>query len=270
MKMKHSLIKYMLSLTTLLAELGMSAFHPLDNYRQVPNNSFGTGEKLEYRVHYGFINAAEAKVEVANSVTQINNRPCYRVNVSGRTVGAFDLVTRVRDTWRSYIDTSAILPQMFQQDIAENKFRKQETVLFNHGSDVVYSDDKKEKKSFKVPNNIHDVISGYYYLRTMDFERMSEGQIIEVPTFFGGEVFPMKVRYRGKDEIKTKFGRIKVLKLNPVMPDNKFFKGNNSIRIWVSDDDNKVPVKVEVDLWIGALEMDLKGFRGLKSELDWR
>ena len=247
----------------------LAAVRAKDTYRQIPNSSFGTGERIEYRVHYGFINAAEARVEVANSVVRVNNRPCYRVNVTGRTVGAFDLVSRVRDQWRSYIDTAAIVPQMFQQNIEENKFRKQETLTFNHGSDVVYLDNKEDKKSFKVPDNVHDVISGYYFLRTMNFDRFSEGQLIEVPTFFSGEVYPMRVRYRGKDVVKTKFGKIRVIKLNPVMPNNKLFKGDDSVRIWVSDDDNKVPVKVEVDLWIGALEMDLKSFKGLRNDFKW-
>ena len=129
---------------------------------------------------------------------KVNNRPCYRVNVFGRTVGAFDLVSRVRDQWRSYIDTSAILPQMFKQEIEEGKYRKEETVLFNHGSNVVYSSVKDEKKSFKVPNNIHDVISGYYYLRTLNFDRMSVGQAVEVPTFFGGEGVPDESQVPGQ------------------------------------------------------------------------
>lgn len=269
-KMKHNLKKFLppISILCIIALL-ISSFQIANRYREVPNTSFGQGERLEYRVHYGFINAAEARVDVSNSIVNVNNRPCYRVNVFGRTVGAFDLVSRVRDQWRSYIDTSAILPQMFKQEIEEGRFRKEETVLFNHGSNVVYSSVKDEKKSFKAPNNIHDVISGYYYLRTVNFDRMSVGQAIEVPTFFNGDIFPMKVRYKGKDEIKTKFGRIKVLKLNPIMPDNKFFKGEESINIWVSDDVNKVPVKIEVKLWIGSLDMDLKSYKGLQSAMEW-
>ena len=267
---KHNFMKTRLLISLLcLVVFSLFALNVKDNYRQIPNSSFGAGEKLEYRVHYGFINAAEAKVEISNSIVKVNNRPCYRVNVTGRTVGAFDLVSRVRDQWRSYIDTAAILPQMFSQNIEENKYRKQETVMFNHGSNVVYAEEKKERKSYKVPDNIHDVISGYYFLRTMDFDRISEGQTVEVPTFFSGEVYPMRVKYRGKDVVKTKFGRIKVLKLNPIMPNNKLFKGEDSIRIWVSDDENKVPVKVEVDLWIGALEMDLTSYKGLRHNFKW-
>lgn len=237
--------------------------------RVIPNKSFGPGERVEYRVHYGFINAAEAKVEVGKSVSTINNRPCFRVNVSGRTVGAFDLISRVRDTWRSYIDTSAILPHMFERQIQENKYRKEERVMFNHNRDQAVSSIKDETKTFNVPNNIHDIISGYFYLRTINFEKVSEGEVIEVPTFFDGEVYKLRVRYVGKDVIKTKFGKTKVLRINPLIPDNKFFKGEGAMKLWVSDDSNKIPLKVEVELKIGSLEMDLKSYKGLKKDLVW-
>ena len=251
---------------SVLCGLVALSYRNAENYRVVKNTSFVTGEKIEYRVHYGFINAAEAKVEVGKSIVEVNSRPCYRVNVYGRTVGPFDFISRVRDTWRSYIDTSAILPQMFSQSIQENSYRKEETVVFNHSNDMVYSTLKDEKKSFKVPNNAHDIVSGYYFLRTIDFSDFKEGDLIEVPTFFNGEVYRLKIKYLGKDVIKTKYGKMRVLRVVPLVPDNKLFKGENSMRIWVSDDVNKVPVKVQVDLWIGSLEMDLKSYKGLKED----
>jgi hypothetical protein len=220
-------------------------------------------------VHYGFINAAEAKVEVGKNVSTINSRPCYRVNVTGRTVGAFDLISRVRDTWRSYIDTTAILPQMFEQQIQENKYRKEEKIFFDHNKDQAMSTVKDVVKTFNVPNNIHDIISGYFYLRTINFDRVSEGDVIEVPTFFDGEVYKLRVRYVGKDVIKTKFGKTRVLRLNPLIPTNKFFKDEGAMRLWVSDDANKIPLKAEVELRIGSLEMDLKSYKGLKKDLQW-
>ncbi|MEO6287413.1 MAG: DUF3108 domain-containing protein [Dyadobacter sp.] len=237
--------------------------------RVVPNKSFCTGERVEYRVHYGFINAAEAKVEVGKNVSMINNRPCFRVNVTGRTVGAFDLISRVRDTWRSYIDTTAILPHMFERQIQENKYRKEEKIFFNHSKDQAVSSIKDETKTFNVPNNIHDIISGYFFLRTINFEKVTEGEIIEVPTFFDGQVYKLRVRYVGRDVIKTKFGKTKVLRLNPLIPDNKFFKDEGAMRLWVSDDSNKIPLKAEVELKIGSLEMDLKSYKGLRKDLVW-
>jgi hypothetical protein len=244
-----------------------SGFTALNTYRRVVNNSFGPGEHLEYRVHYGFINAAEAVVDVSPTLYKVNDRPCYRVNVDGRTVGAFDLVTRIRDTWRSFIDTSAILPQKFYTNLQENNYRKEENITFNHEANTVKAEERTEKDVFKVPDNVHDLISGYYFLRTIDFTKIAAGQVIEVPAFYDDTVYNMKVRYRGKDVVKTKQGRINVLKLNPVLPQNKLFKDEESIRIFVSDDINKVPVKVEVDLWVGSMVMDLKKNSGLKQPL---
>ncbi|NIJ54920.1 DUF3108 domain-containing protein [Dyadobacter arcticus] len=266
--MKRSYI--IIAISTLLFFISFRQFE--EKYKQtrvVANNSFVTGERVEYRVHYGFINAAEAKVEVSKSISTINSRPCFRVNVSGKTVGAFDLISHVRDSWRSYIDTTAILPHMFERQIQENKYRKEEKIYFNHNKDQAISSIKDETKTFDVPNNIHDIISGYFFLRTVNFEKVAEGEVIEIPTFFDGQVYKLRVRYVGKDVIKTKFGRTRVLRLNPLIPDNKFFKGEGAMRLWVSDDSNKIPLKAEVELVIGSLEMDLKSYKGLRKDLTW-
>ncbi|MCX6218750.1 DUF3108 domain-containing protein [Spirosoma sp.] len=256
----------------LLISLGIlsalsTGFVAMNTYRRVHNTSFGPGEHLEYRVHYGFINAAEAVVDVSPTLYKVNERPCYRVNVDARTLGAFDLVTRIRDTWRSYIDTSAILPQKFYTNLQENSYRKEENITFNHEANTVKAEERTEKDVFKVPDNVHDLISGYYFLRTIDFSKLSSGQVIEVPAFYDDTVYNMKVRYRGKDVVKTKQGKINVIKLNPVLPQNKLIKEEESIRIFVSDDANKVPIKVEVDFFVGSMEMDLKRDGGLKQPL---
>ncbi len=252
-----------LSIVSVLA----TGFTALNTYRRVANTSFGPGEHLEYRVHYGFINAAEAIVDVSPTLYKVNDRPCYRVNVDGRTVGAFDFVTRIRDTWRSYIDTSAILPQKFYTNLQENKYRKEENITFNHASNTAKAEERTERNTFKVPDNVHDFISGYYYLRTFDFHKLPTGQVLEVPAFYDDTVYNMRVRYRGKAVLKLKEGKINVLKLNPILPPNSMFKSEESIRIFVSDDVNKVPVKVEVDLWVGSMVMDLRRNGGLKQPL---
>ncbi len=240
-----------------------------ERYRTVSNESFTTGEKIEYRVHYGFINAAEAKVEIAKHKVIVNNRSCYRVNVTARTVGAFDLISKVRDTWRSHIDTSAMVTQLFYRSIQENSFRKEELVTFNHAEQTATAKVKDVSKTFSVPEHVQDIISAYYYLRTINYDNSTVGEIFVIPIFFEDQIYKLRVKYAGRDQIRTKFGRIKVFKLNPLLPDNKLFKGENSIRIWVSDDENKIPVKVEADLWIGAVAMDIKGYKNLRTPPQW-
>lgn len=241
-----------------------------DSYRRVHNESFTAGEQLEYRAHYGFLNIGEGIVEVSPSLYRVNNRVCYRVNVFGRTAGTFDIGYKVRDTWRSYIDTSALIPQHFYVNIQENKYRKEEHVYFDHMKKTVRSEEKnQETKEFKIPDNVQDLISGYYFLRTINFNKLREGDTIRLAAFFDDEFYDFKVKYRGKGEVKTKFGTIKAIQITPVMPPNQLFKDENSIRVWISDDLNKIPIKVEADMFVGAIELDLKKFKGLKHDLNF-
>ena len=254
------------ALLTIIVSVGISSFVPFQSREK---KHFDTGEKVEYRIHYGFINAAEAKVDIAKNLSRVNGRPCYRINVFGRTTGAFDVFTKVRDTWRSFVDTTSLEPHQFYRNIRENNYRKEETTFFDKKNNKATVKTKDTTRVFNVPYNVHDIISGYYFLRTVDFHRKNEGDIVEIPIFLTDEVTKMRVKYAGKEVIKTKFGRIRVFKLHPLMPQNKLFKGENSIRIWVSDDENKIPIKIEVDLFIGALAMDIKQYSDLQVEPVW-
>jgi hypothetical protein len=250
----------------LLAVYILCGFIVGDSYRHIRNDSYGRGEVLEYRVHYGFVNAGEGTVEVSPTLYKVNGRPCYRVNVFGKTVWPFESVLRIRDTWRSFIDTSALIPQRFYVNIQEGRYRKEETVFFDHESMKVRSEEvNNETKEFPIPKNIQDLVSGYFFLRTVDFNRLRKEDTVKINAFFDDEFFDFKVKYRGKGEVDTKFGKIKCIKLTPVMPPNKLFDGDNSIRVWISDDKNKIPVKIEADMFVGAVELDLKKFKNLRT-----
>lgn len=239
-----------------------------DSYRYISNESFTAGEVLEYRVHYGFLNIGEGIVEVSPTLYKVNNRVCYKVNVFGRTSGTFELGYKVRDTWRSYIDTSALVPQKFYTNIQENKYRKEETVFFDHLKRTVRSEEKnQETKEFSIPNNVQDLISGYYFLRTLNFNKFSDGDTIAVKAFFDDEFYDFKVRFRGREEVKTRFGKIKCIRVTPVMPPNQLFKDENSISVYISDDKNKIPIKVEADFFLGAIVLELKKHKGLKNDI---
>src|SRR5688572_25972815 len=100
----HKKMRALLLTGVVLGGLAIAGFTEAnDPQRRIDNDSFTTGEKLHYKVHYGFINAAESVIDIDNQVHTINGRPCYKVNVFGKTVGSFDFFLRIRDTWRSYV-----------------------------------------------------------------------------------------------------------------------------------------------------------------------
>lgn len=263
------------TILALLLAATLPAFVPASEAtRTVANTSFERGEVLQYKVHYGLINAAEATIEVDNEVHRINDRPCYKATVTGRTLGSFDFFLRIRDTWRSYIDTTSILPQRFFRNIEENNYRKRETVDFDHLRDVADVESHKKNKdqvkkgTFKVPNNVQDLVSGFYYLRTLNYDQRKIGEVIKVQGFFDEDVFNMDVIYKGHEVVETKAGTIRTIRLVPKMPSNKLFKGENAISVYLSDDRNKIPVLIQAEMFVGAVKVDMFKYKGLRNRLN--
>jgi len=241
------------------------------NYRTVKHDGFTRGEKLTYLVHYGFINAGEATVEMNKELYTLNERPCYKVEIKGKTIGLITTTFDVDDSWLSYIDTSAIIPHLFARKIKENDYRKDETTSFDHIKKKatvksVTGTDPEVKKDFVIPSNVQDIVSGYYFLRTLDFDKYKANDTIVVAGFFEEKVYNLKVVYKGKEKLHTKFGRILTAVLSPIMPENALFDGRDAIRFYVSDDPNRVPVKIEARMLVGAIELDLIDHKGLVSK----
>jgi len=244
-----------------------SGFILNDSIRQVEQDAISTGEVLRYKVHYGFINAAEAVIDVDPEIHRINNRPCYKANVYGKTLGSFDYFLRIRDTWRSFIDTAAILPQHFYRNIEEGKYRKKENVIFDHYRNVALVESKRTG-TFKVPDNVQDIVSGVYYLRTLNLDRYKNNDQIRLKGFFDEEIFDFIVVFRGRELVETKAGKIRAFKLVPKMPDNKLFAGPDAISIYLSDDKNKVPVLIQAEMLVGSVKIDLYKASGLRYKLN--
>ncbi|MFY0650542.1 MAG: DUF3108 domain-containing protein [Cyclobacteriaceae bacterium] len=119
-----------------------------------------------------------------------------------------------------------------------------------------------------MPNNIQDIVSGFFYLRTIDFDQLAVGETVAINGFYKNKVFDFKIRFEGREVIKTKLGKIRALKIAPMMPENSVFDGEDSIHAWLSDDQNKIPLKVKSDMFIGAIELDIKTAKGLTKPIN--
>ncbi len=238
-----------------------------DAYRIVNQECLIPGERIEFRVHYGFINAGEAVLKIDEEIYMVNNRPCYKIDIFGRTKGFFDMIKSVRDNWGTYLDTSAVVSQMFYQSIKEGKYLKKEVIEFDQLNNIALVNriDKKDstlikKDSFDVPPNIQDIVSGYYHLRTFEYDTMKADQIFNVTGFFDDTTYTVKVKFMGRKKLKTKIGEFDTFLMSPIMPENTFFRGKNPIKAWISDDKYRIPLKVKAELLIGALEIDIRSY----------
>lgn len=256
--------------------LGLTAFSVRQEYNLpvINNTSFGLGEEITYRVNFGIFTVGSAITRVDKRVYNISSRPCYKVDAFGATSGMVSWITKVDDQWGAYIDTAALVTHVSYRKIKEGRYRKDELTTFDHSDDKaeVKVRDKEtgiygEPKIYDTPDNVRDLVGGFLYLRVIEFDKLHKGDTVTISGFFEDTSYNLNIIYDGKEVIHTKVGKIRCLKLVPIMPDNKLFDGENSITCWVSDDGNKIPIKIQARMFIGSTGIEMVGFRGLRNQL---
>ncbi|HUH46398.1 MAG TPA: DUF3108 domain-containing protein, partial [Arenibacter sp.] len=73
-------------------------------------------------------------------------------------------------------------------------------------------------------------------------------------------------KYLGTEVLKTKYGRVECLKFRPYVQSGRVFKEQESLSLWVSNDDNRIPIRIQADLRVGSIKADLDGYNGLKHQ----
>lgn len=252
-----------------VSSMMICGFITKDDYRQLNQKNFLRGEVLSYRFHYGFVSAGSADIEVQPLLYRVNNRICYRMHVNGRTTGTADFLFHVRNQYGSYIDTAAMIPQKSYRFIQEGKYKLNEVCEYDHATNTVKRNKNgKEDFSYKVPDNVQDIVSSYYYLRTLDFAKMQIGEVITLKSFLEDTTINFSMQYLGKETINTDIGKVKAIVISPMMPKNKLFDGKNAVKAWFSDDDNMIPLKAEAKMFVGSVKMDITTYKGLRNPLN--
>jgi hypothetical protein len=221
-------------------------------------HNFQEGEVLEYVLHFGPINAGKATGTLTS--TTIDGKKVFHSEMLAKSTGLADVLYKVRDIYGSHFDPVTLLPLKSNRDISEGKYKRKDEVIYDHSSGKAYSPSGEHE----VPKDIRDMLSLLYYVRSLDFDTIQVGEIIKINTFFDDELFPFDIRYRGKEKVKVKMGEFNCLKLVPFVEPGRIFESEDDMTIWISDDANKVPVRVKFDLMVGSIKCDLTGYSGLK------
>lgn len=233
-------------------------------YRKIDNNAFKGGEQLTYRVHYGLINAAKVTMEVANDMEEVNGRKAFKVKVEGQTLKAFDWMYKVRDKFESYIDQEALCPLRYSKVVRENKYYNMDVAVYYHGKKKV----KNPKGELTMPIYSQDLASAIYYARNLDFAGAKQNQMFPIDIYLDNKIYNLQFKYVGKETITTDLGKVKCIKLQPKLVVDRVFKDDDDMIIWISDDKNKIPVRVQSAIQVGTIKVDITSYNGLKNPFE--
>jgi hypothetical protein len=230
-------------------------------------DAFDTGEYFKFRIHYGIVNAGYATLEVKEAT--INNKKVFHAVGKGYTTGMSKFFFKVDDLYESYFDKETGNPYRYIRKIDEGGYTKNQEGIFNQKENRILVKDYKHKseKTLVINNDdVQDIVSSFYYLRNHpNIDQLKSGESIGIDMFFDDEITKFKLKYVGRQDITTKFGKVSCMIFKPLVQTGRVFKEEEGLTLSISDDNNKVPIRIKADLAVGSLKADLDEYKGLKN-----
>lgn len=230
--------------------------------RNLHQQAFGVGERLVYDVGYSFIVAGEAVMAVPR-IDTIAGRPCYQIEFSVNSTPTFSWIFKVEDKYESVLDVEGIFPWRFKQRIREGKYSRDFEAEFDQVKNIARTGDKE----YPIPPYVHDIISAFYYARTLDYSKMRPGEKVYLANFYKDTTYPLPIKFLGHQRIDVDAGTFDCVLVEPLIREGGLFKAEGRIIIWLSNDERKIPVKVNTKVTIGSIDVELREYSGVAGEI---
>lgn len=233
----------------------------------IENTSFQPGEKVGFSVYYSvpgnFLNVSAGVGSFTTTLEKLNGKNVYHIVGEGRTLPSYEWAYKAKDVYETYMDVETMQPLKFVRNVNEGGYKKYENVNFNKSANTAITNEGV----FKVPTCVHDVMSAVFYARNIDFNKLRVNDRVPINLFLDNEIFQMYVRYVGKETISTKYGKFKTIVFKPLTIKGTIFEGGEKMTVWVTDDRNRMPVRIESPIIVGKVRIDITSFQGLKNPM---
>ncbi len=232
------------------------------------NNAFGDKEFTRYSVYYnslltGNVTAGEATIEVKAQKQQLFGKNVWHIVGEGKSKGAFNWFYKVRDRFESFVDRQSLLPYLFVRRTNEGNYHKDDDVVFYHDQGFAVS----RKKTKAIPPNIQDFVSALFFMRTLEINDFDADSNFFINFFLDDSVYISKIKFEGIENIPTEVGTFRCLKFAPMMATGEVFSDAYPVKVWVTDDQNHLPLFVEAKVIVGSIKMELIEYKHIKNKM---
>ena len=242
---------------------------PLE-YPVVENNAFQIGEKLTFKVRYGFVRAGTATMSVLKE-TEMNGHPVYQIQTTAESVSPFSWVYKVDDVVNSFMDKRGLFTWRFEKKLREGSYKIDMFVDYLPEDSLAkihtirYKDETEEKHyDVKVPPFAMDVLASFYYVRTIP---LRIGDIISMVNHDNKKVYDLEVHVYMREEVDTAAGTFRCLKVEPLLKGEGIFKQKGRLLVWLTDDEYKFPVQMTSEVAVGHITTELEKIEGVKHKI---
>lgn len=210
---------------------------------QNEQKAFNHGETMLFKIKYGFISAGYGELKVHD----IGEK--FHFEAKGWSAAFFDPFFKVRDYYDSYVYADNMLPYYFTRDVEEGNYKKKQNVTFEN------EQASSEKKTIDIPTNTQDLVSFFYYLRSQNLEEMKKKETIMVPIYLDDEIFDAQFTYEEDEKLRTVMGKKNCMLFSVKVMSGRVFGDSEPLKVWVTKDEQKIPVKLKADIAVGSIKM---------------
>jgi hypothetical protein len=239
------------------------------------NNVFGDGEHISYEISYNWgpiWMEAGLVTFTANKETYLG-KETWHLKSTGKTYTGYDYFFKVRDYYDSWVDPVTFHSLEFRRYITEGTYTLVNTINFDHPRQIAVSNTKSNnnpvrKDTIRFSNCMFDMLSSVYFTRTLNLSGLKPETKVPVTIIIDDSVYVIEVRSIGKEVIESRSGqRYNCIKFTAKMVQGTIFRGNEDVLIWVTDDENKIPVYIEAKIIVGSVKAYLKEAKGLRNPM---
>jgi len=231
-----------------------------DTLRVVENKAFTYGEELNYVVSYGYLTAGKGSIHIKKEPILRNNRKSYDIWFKARTTGILSWIYTLKDSYRIIVDEKGLFPWEAEQKIREGSYKRDFKAEFNHFNKEVYV----EKDTFNIEPYTHSLFSAFYYFRTLDLTNLKKDDVTELRFFYKDTTLTTKIKIIGIETIEVDSGKFECIIIQPEYVKGGLFRSKVTPKIWLSNDEKKIPIKVEAEVnIIGDAYVELTSYKGI-------
>jgi hypothetical protein len=230
--------------------------------RELPQTAFKEGERLVFDVGYSFITAGEAVMSVPK-IDTLFGRPVYQVLFTVNSTKTFSWIYKVDDRYETILDVKGMFPWHFTQRVREGSFNRDFEAWFDQANNLAFANNKQ----YPVPPYVHDAVSAFYFIRTLDYSKSRVGEKLTLQNFFRDTTYVLSVKFLGRQRIEVDAGTFDCIIVEPLMKEGGLFKSEGRVLIWLTDDERKIPVKVSTKVVIGSIESELREYSGINGPI---
>lgn len=235
---------------------------------------FKDGERMKFSMHYtwGLINADLGWAQVDLDTLTLEGQKVFQCRAYGRTSKVWDGVFKVRERFTSWFTRDGMRPLRFVRNTAEGKYQAKNFYSYKWNSENpyieadVYSSSKGQRNiALPLDKYTYDLPTLFYLARNMDFDKVSPGQKHPMTFAVDDEVYHVHFIKYGKEVKAVKgVGEFNTIKFSARLIAGEIFKGDSDVMIWVTDDENRIPVWFEAEVLAGTVSGRLTEYSGLK------